>query len=125
MRECLWVPGAALRFLFQVLREGRVFTNPDDDANGTGNATDGDLDAAYALFLAAREWKEAAYKRRGTEVCSSCPSPVTGACALLWLPGLGSQPAEDGALTASILASPLRALLEPQSCAACKCSSVR
>ena len=56
-------------FLFQVLREGKVFTNPDDDANGTGNATDGDLDAAYALFLAAREWEEVAYKKRGIEVC--------------------------------------------------------
>ena len=75
-----------LSFLFQVLRDGKVFTNPDDDANGTGNATDGDLDAAYALFLAAREWKEAAYRTKGIEVCSWCHAPVNGGCALLWHP---------------------------------------
>ena len=71
-----------------MLRDGKVFTNPDDDANGTGNATDGDLDAAYALFLAAREWKEAAYKKRGIEVRSWCQSTVNGRCLCLSYQGL-------------------------------------
>ena len=55
----------------QVLRQGKVFTNPDLDANATSSAPDGDLDAAYALLLAGRKWQHSAYTDRGVKVTKS------------------------------------------------------
>lgn len=37
-----------------MLRDKKIFTNPDSSNNGWGSATDGDLDAAYALLLAGQ-----------------------------------------------------------------------
>ncbi|KAK9804689.1 hypothetical protein WJX72_000078 [[Myrmecia] bisecta] len=55
----------------QVCRGGKVFTNPDPDAGGQNCATDGDADAAYALLLAARQWKCEAYKARAISICKA------------------------------------------------------
>ncbi|KAL3157183.1 hypothetical protein ABBQ38_001422 [Trebouxia sp. C0009 RCD-2024] len=55
----------------QVLREGKIFTNSDPDANATSSAPDGDLDAAYALLLAGRKWQHSAYTDRGLKICAA------------------------------------------------------
>jgi hypothetical protein len=54
--------------LSQVKRNGKIFTNPDEDANATSSAPDGDLDAAYALLLAGRKWQHKPYTERGVKV---------------------------------------------------------
>ena len=61
-------PGQTYNMLLQVLREGKIFTNPDPDSNATSSAPDGDLDAAYALFLAGHKWQNSAYTERGIKV---------------------------------------------------------
>ena len=57
--------------LLQVLRNGSILINPDDDANATSSAPDGDLDAAYALLLAGRKWHDASYTERGVKVTAA------------------------------------------------------
>ena len=52
----------------QVLRNERIFTDPNSDVNGLGSATDGDLDAAYALLLAGQKWHKPSYTARGIKV---------------------------------------------------------
>ena len=59
---CLWP--------LQVLRNKKIFTNPDSMNNGCGSATDGDLDAAYALLLAGQKWHDPLYTKRGVKACS-------------------------------------------------------
>ena len=54
--------------IVQVLRENKIFTNPDADCNATSSAPDGDLDAAYALLLAGQKWHQQAYMERGVKV---------------------------------------------------------
>ena len=56
----------------QVKRNGKIFTNPDNDANATSSAPDGDLDAAYALLLAGRKWNCSSYTDRGVKVSVLC-----------------------------------------------------
>ena len=51
-----------------MLRNSKIFTNPDLAGNGAGSATDGDLDAAYALLLAGQKWHDPVYTERGIEV---------------------------------------------------------
>ena len=55
----------------QVLRNKKIFTNPDSSYNGWGSATDGDLDAAYALLLAGQTWHDPLYTERGIKACSN------------------------------------------------------
>ncbi|DBA92104.1 TPA: hypothetical protein ACH3X1_015830 [Trebouxia sp. C0004] len=55
----------------QVKRNGKILTNPDEDANATSSAPDGDLDAAYALLLAGRKWQHRPYTERGEKVCAA------------------------------------------------------
>ena len=50
----------------QVLRGNKIFTNPG--GNGRSSATDGDMDAAYALLLAGKKWKDQSYTERGIKV---------------------------------------------------------
>ena len=54
--------------LSQVKRNGKILTNPDEDANATSSAPDGDLDAAYALLLAGRKWQHKPYTESGVKV---------------------------------------------------------
>ncbi len=62
VQPCLWQ--------LQVLRNKKIFTNPDSMNNGCGSATDGDLDAAYALLLAGQKWHDPLYTERGIEARS-------------------------------------------------------
>ncbi len=62
VQPCLWQ--------LQVLRNKKIFTNPDSRNNGCGSATDGDLDAAYALLLAGQKWHAPLYTERGIEARS-------------------------------------------------------
>lgn len=55
----------------QVLRNSKIFTNPDTSGNGAGSATDGDLDAAYALLLAGQKWHDPLCTERGIKVCAA------------------------------------------------------
>ena len=50
----------------QVLRGNRIFTAPE--GNARSSATDGDMDAAYALLLAGQKWKDPPYTERGKKV---------------------------------------------------------
>ena len=52
----------------QVLRNEKIFTDPNSDFNGVSSATDGDLDAAYAMLLAGQKWHEPLYTERGIKV---------------------------------------------------------
>lgn len=52
----------------QVLRNEKIFTDPNSDYNGVSSATDGDLDAAYAMLLAGQKWQEPSYTERGIMV---------------------------------------------------------
>lgn len=52
----------------QVLRNEKIFTDPNSDFNGVNSATDGDLDAAYALLMAGQKWHEQSYTERGIKV---------------------------------------------------------
>ena len=51
-----------------MLRNSKIFTNPDTSGNGAGSATDGDLDAAYALLLAGQKWHDPLCTERGIKV---------------------------------------------------------
>lgn len=51
-----------------MLRNSKIFTNPDTLGNGAGSATDGDLDAAYALLLAGQKWHDPLCTERGIKV---------------------------------------------------------
>ncbi len=62
VQPCLWQ--------LQVLRNKKIFTNPDSMNNGCGSATDGDLDAAYALLLAGQKWHDPLYTERGIKARS-------------------------------------------------------
>lgn len=52
----------------QVLRNEEIFTDPNSNVNGASSATDGDLDAAYAMLLAGQKWHEPLYTDRGIKV---------------------------------------------------------
>lgn len=52
----------------QVLRNEEIFTDPNSSVNGASSATDGDLDAAYAMLLAGQKWYEPLYTERGIKV---------------------------------------------------------
>lgn len=54
--------------LVQVLRDEKIFTDPNSDYNGINSATDGDLDAAYAMLLAGQKWHEQSYTDNGIKV---------------------------------------------------------
>ncbi len=47
---------------------GQIVFNPN---GGESSATDGDMDAAFALFLAASFWDEPAYQAAGVRVCAA------------------------------------------------------
>ncbi|KAL0041273.1 hypothetical protein WJX77_010658 [Trebouxia sp. C0004] len=55
----------------QVLRNNKIFTDPDPSNNGCGSATDGDLDAAYAVLLAGQKWHDPLYTERGIKLCAA------------------------------------------------------
>ena len=46
----------------------QIVFNPN---GGESSATDGDMDAAFALFLAASFWDEPAYRAAGVRVCAA------------------------------------------------------
>lgn len=48
---------------------GPVYVNPEN--GGCNAATDGDLDAAYALFLAEREWPGEGYQQKALRTCAA------------------------------------------------------
>lgn len=55
----------------QVLRDDKIFTDPESGYNSISSATDGDLDAAYAMLLAGQRWREPSYTDRGIKVWPS------------------------------------------------------
>ncbi|KAL3134950.1 hypothetical protein ABBQ32_007910 [Trebouxia sp. C0010 RCD-2024] len=55
----------------QVLRNEKIFTDPKSGYNSANSATDGDLDAAYALLLAGQKWQDPSYTARGIKVCAA------------------------------------------------------
>ncbi|KAK9823839.1 hypothetical protein WJX72_005859 [[Myrmecia] bisecta] len=55
----------------QVQRGGVVVTNPNPGAGAHNSATNGDLDAAYALLLAANKWGCERYRERALAVCKA------------------------------------------------------
>ena len=52
----------------QILRNEKIFTDPNSNFNGISSATDGDLDAAYAMLMAGQKWHEPSYTERGIKV---------------------------------------------------------
>ena len=52
----------------QVLRNEKIFTDRNSNVNSVSSATDGDLDAAYAMLLAGQKWHEPLYTERGIKV---------------------------------------------------------
>lgn len=74
----------------QVLRNEEIFTDPNSSVNGASSATDGDLDAAYAMLLAGQKWHEPLYTDRGIKVGPSCLCTCTFVHCLLFLQGSAS-----------------------------------